>query len=400
MMSLACFRGADGEGSLENIREAEGDGQKLTIAHFMPWSGMGGVEIATLRLTAATRNKFRHVAFCLHDATSLIDAFKELGIETVIYDPPQPSLRHASKFYKESLAVARQLRQVGTDVVHFSDEKAATHNSLAALLAGSRRVSHFRVSYPSLSLRERLSLLPIQSFIFVSKEAKQTFAISLPESKARVVYDAIEVPADDLSGGTAAVRHELGIPDGCPVVGVVARVSRQKDYFTLADSAVEILAKHPNTRFLIAGDNSLVDLNRSHYEEVAKKLEELGIADSFIFTGHRADVPRLIAAMDICVLSTHREGFPLSILETMAMRKPVIATAVGGIPEIIQPGVTGYLHEHGNSKELADAIMTLIEDPEKAKRFGAAGAEHVRQNFSLQGFIDEISKAYSDVMHK
>ncbi len=361
---------------------------------------MGGVEIATLRLTAATRDKFHHVAFCLHDATPLIDAFEKLGIETVIYTPPQPSLRHAHKFYKESLAVARQLRQVGADVVHFSDAKAAIHNSLAAPLARSRRVCHLRVSYPRLSLRERLCLLPIQSFIFVSKEAKQTFAVSLPETKARVVYDAIEVPEDDRTESNADVRRELGIPDGCPLVGVVARVSRQKDYFTLVDSAVEILAKHPNTRFLIVGDNSLVDLNRSHYEEVARKLDELGIANSFIFTGHRTDVPRLIAVMDICVLCTHREGFPLSILETMAMRKPVIATAVGGIPEIIQPGVTGYLHGHGNSKELAAATISLIEDPEKARRFGAAGAEHVRKNFSLQGFINEISKVYSDVMHE
>lgn len=387
------------EGSVEDVKEVAGTGQKLTIVHFMPWSGMGGVEIATLRLTAATRDKFRHVAFCLPDAISLIDAFKKSGIETVIYAPPQPSLRHAPKFYKESLAVARQIRQAGADVVHFSDEKAAIHNSLAALLAGSRRVCHLRVSYPTLPLRERLCLLPIQSFIFVSKEAKDTFAMSLPESKARVVYDAIEVPTDDMLANTAVVRSELGIPEDAPVVGVVARVSRQKDYFTLADSAVEVLARHPSTRFLIVGDNSLVDLNRSHYEEVAKKLEELGIADSFIFTGHRTDVPRLIAAMDICVLCTHREGFPLSILETMAMRKPVIATAVGGIPEIIQPGVNGYLHGHSNSKELADAIVSLIENPEKVKRFGTAAVEHVKQNFSLQGFIDEISKVYSDVMH-
>lgn len=382
------------------MEDINGAGRKLTIAHFMPWSGMGGVEIATLRLTAATRDRFRHVAFCLHDASSLIDAFKKSGIETVIYTPPQPSARHAGRFYKESQAVARQLRQVGADIVHFSDERAAEHNSLAALLARTRRVCHLRVSYPTLGLRERLCLLPIQSFIFVSKEAKDTFAISLPESKARVVYDAVEVPAEDMTESNASVRREFGIPESAPIIGVVARVSRQKDYFTLADAAVQILAKRPDTRFLIVGDNSLVDLNRSHYEEVAAKLDALGISDSFIFTGHRTDVPRLIAAMDLCVLSTHREGFPLSILESMAMRKAVIATAVGGIPEIIKPGVNGYLHEHGNSKELADATISLIEDPEKTKRFGAAAAEHVRQNFSLQGFIDEISKVYSDVMHQ
>jgi glycosyltransferase involved in cell wall biosynthesis len=242
--------------------------------------------------------------------------------------------------------------------------------------------------------------LPVQSFIFVSKEAKQTFAISLPAMKSRVIYDAIEVPTADMKESSTSVRLELGVPDGCTLVGMVARVSRQKDYFTLADSAAEILAKHPNTRFLIVGDNSLVSLNLSHYGEVVEKLEELGIADRFIFTGHRTDVSRLITAMDICVLCTHREGFPLSILETMAMQKPVVATAVGGIPEIVIPGVTGYLHQHGNSKELADAIMCLIEDPAKANQMGLTAREHVRLNYSRQTFSDEVLKAYSDLMSR
>jgi glycosyltransferase involved in cell wall biosynthesis len=363
----------------------------------MPWSGIGGVEIATLRLVDATRDKFHHVAFCLPDATSLMDAFRSLGIETFIHTPPQPSLRHAGRFYKESNALGQQLRQADVDIVHFSDAKAAHHNSLAALLAGTRRVCHLRVSYPQLDLRDRLCLLPIQSFIFVSKEAKDTFAMTLPDGKARVIYDAVEAPSADGAENNVAVRHELGIPEGCFVAGVVARVSRQKDYFTLADAAAKVLAKHPDVRFLIVGDNSLVDLNRSHYEEVAQKLNQLGIADRFIFTGHRTDVPRLIAAMDICVLCTHREGFPLSILEAMAMRKPVIATAVGGIPEIVQPEVNGYLHQHGDSTELAERIVSLVEDPDKVKRFGAAAAEQVRQNFSLQRYINEISKAYLDV---
>ena len=371
-------------------------GQKLTIAHFMPWSGLGGVEIATLRLIEATNDRFRHVAFCLNDAVLLKDLLEKLGTETITYIPSEPSLRHAARFYQESRVVARLIRQTGADVVHFSDEKAAYHNSLAAFLARTRIVCHLRVSYPHLSLRKRLCLLPVQSFIFVSKEARRSFALSLPDSKARVVYDAIEIPIVEASN----VRRELGIPAECTVVGVVARVNPQKDYYTLASAAAEVLRKHPDTRFLVVGDNSLVDLNRMHYSEVAQRLNELGIADRFIFTGHRSDVPRLIAAMDMCVLCTHREGFPLSILESMAMRKPVIATAVGGIPEIVQPGVTGYLHQHENSKELADAIMSLIEDPEKTNNLGLTAYEHVRQNYSRQIFADEMSKVYRDVMHR
>lgn len=259
-------------------------------------------------------------------------------------------------------------------------------------------VCHLRVSYPRLDWRQRLCLLPVQSFVFVSKEAKESFAISLPASKVRVIYDAIEVPTADSTQSATDVRSELGIPNGCAVVGMVARVSRQKDYFTLADAAVLILAERPDTRFLIVGDNSLVDLNRSHYAEVANRLEELGIADRFIFTGHRTDVFRLIAAMDLCVLCTHREGFPLSILESMAMGKPVVATAVGGIPEIVRPGVTGYLHRHGNSRELADAVLSLLDSPEELGRIGRLACEHVRQNYSRQKFADEIARTYLDAM--
>jgi glycosyltransferase involved in cell wall biosynthesis len=370
----------------------------ITVAHFMPWSGIGGVEIATLRLTEATKDQFRHVAFCLHDAVPLRNSFEKLGIETVTFTAPTPSLRHAHRYFKESSIVARQLRQVEAQIVHFSDEKAAHHNSLAALLARCRTVCHLRVSYPHLSLRSRLCLLPVQNFIFVSKEAMDTFALSLPPGKARVIYDAIEISFEGTPESNAEVRRELGIPDGCPLVGMVARVSAQKDYFTLASAAKEVLLRYPDTRFLIVGDNSLVELNRLHYVKVAQRLNELGIEDRFIFTGHRSDVPRLIAAMDFCVLSTHREGFPLSILESMAMQKSVIATAVGGIPEIIQPGVTGYLHQHENSQELADAIISLIEDPDKTLRFGLAAREHVQQNYSKSKFANEIAKAYSDVM--
>lgn len=372
--------------------------RKLTIAHFMPWSGIGGVEIATLRLTDTIGQRYRNVAFCLHDAVELRNSFEKAGIETITYVPPEPSLRHGVRFYKESLAVAHQIRQVGADIVHFADEKAAYHNSLAARLARVRIVCHLRVSYPHLSLRQRLCLLPVQSFIFVSKEARQTFALRLPDRKARVVYDAVEIPDPGTAENNAAVRRELGIPSECRLVGTVARVSPQKDYFTLASAAAEVLEKYPDTRFLVVGDNSLVDLNRRHYAEVDQQLKDLGIADRFIFTGHRSDVPRFIAAMDICVLCTHREGFPLSILEVMAMRKPVIATAVGGIPEIVMPGITGYLHQHENSKELASAIELLIQDPEKANSLGLAAYEHVRQNYSRQSFADEMSKAYSDVI--
>jgi glycosyltransferase involved in cell wall biosynthesis len=372
--------------------------RRPTVAHFMPWCGIGGVEIATLRMTEATKERFRNVVFCLEGAEELRARFEGLGIETVTYDAPNPSIRHWSSYYKASRVVARRLKEIKADIVHFSDEKAAYHNSLAALLAGTRNVCHLRVTYSHLSVRQRLCLLPVRSFIFVSNEAKESFPVALPNGKARVIYDAVDVSENDMSEYSIPIRAEWNIPAESQIIGMVARVSAQKDYFTLAAAAVDVLAKYPETRFLVVGDNSIVDLNRLHYVEVVKKLDELGIRDKFIFTGHRDDVPRLISAMDICVLCTHREGFPLSILECMAMRKPVVATEVGGIPEIVKNGFNGYLHKHGDSRELAEILIAMLKDRQKTRKMGLAACEHVQQHYALAKYVDEMTAAYSDVM--
>jgi glycosyltransferase involved in cell wall biosynthesis len=376
----------------------DGSNGKPTVAHFIASNVMGGVEIATLRLTSATNAQFRHVAFLWPGAAVLKNLFEKQGVETVTYTPPTPSLRHGIRFYKQSLEVARQLRGVKADIVHFADKFAAYYTSLAALLAHTKTICHVRLSHPQLSLRDRLSLLPVQNYIFVSAEAMRTFGLHLPESRARVIYDSIVVSTADMTDSNAAVRREFGIEPGCALVGSVARVAPQKDFPALVTAAAEVLSRYPDTRFLIVGEHSSDPDHRAHFEAVLEQLEDLGIKDSFIFTGYRNDVPRLLAAMDISVLCTHREGFPLSILESMALRKPVIATAVGGVPEIVKHGVTGYLHQHSDSKQLAREIISLIESPEELNRIANAGYEHVRLNFSSQKYMVEMSKAYLDAM--
>jgi glycosyltransferase involved in cell wall biosynthesis len=371
-------------------------GGRLTIAHFMPWAGMGGVEIATLRMVEATREEFDHVAFCLPDA-KVRESFEVAGVPTISYVPPELSARHALRYYRDSTVIARQLRKLGVDIVHFAETKAAEHNSLAALQAGCKIVCHVRNTYPELTLRQRLPLLPVDCFLFVSKEARREFGVSLRDAMARVIYDAIELPSQEVLTSRAAVRRELGIAEDCIVIGMVARVNPQKDYFTLAAAAAKIVAGQPRVRFLIVGDNSLVDTNRRHYEAVTAELERLGIRDRFIFTGHRSDVYRQIAAMDISVLATHREGFGLCLAESMVMQKPVVATAVGGILDFVENNVTGLLHQHGDAEGLADAILSLIANPSVAERLGMAGYEYVEAHYSQQRFVRELSVAYRDV---
>ncbi|HWB32286.1 MAG TPA: glycosyltransferase [Acidobacteriaceae bacterium] len=371
--------------------------RRLTIAHFMPWAGIGGVEIAVLRMVAATQNDFHHIAFCLPDANVLKAAFAEMGVPTVEYEPPTPSLRHIARFLGESRALAGKIRASNANIVHFSEIKAAEDCSLAARWARTRILCHVRNTYPDVTWRKQAALSLVDRFIFVSQEAKRQFGMKLPENEKCVIYDAIEIPDIDVAAIRTAMRRELGIELDRPVVGMVARVNPQKDYFTLAAAAAEVLQQRPDTVFLVVGDNALVELNRQHYQKLDKTLRELGIERSFIFTGHRKDVPNLIAAMDISILSTHREGFGLCIAESMALEKPVVATGVGGLLEVVEHGKTGLLHDHQNSHQLAEAILLLIQDTQQSQQLARAGLEHVRRSFSREQFVTEIAQTYREI---
>lgn len=370
--------------------------QRPTVAHLLPWPSIGGVEVATLRLIRATSERFRHVAFCIEGSPEIEGAFREGGVEVISYRPPEPSLLHGYRFYEESRAVAEKLRAAGADLAVCTEIKAAYHNSLAAVLAGVPLISHVRSRFSTVSVRERLTFLPVKRFVFVSKDSRRQFGVKTTDKRARVLYDA--VPFTEIPESGDEVRKEFGVPPGAPLVGMVARVNPQKDYDTLAEAAAKVVSERPDVRFLIVGDNALVELNRQHYAKVRERLVSLGVSDNFIFTGFREDVPRLISAMDVFVLCTHREGLPLVILEAMGMGKPVIATAVDGIPEVITDKATGLLHAHEDSAGLAEAILQFVRRPEYATEVARAACEHVRATYSAEAFASNVIRIYSELL--
>jgi glycosyltransferase involved in cell wall biosynthesis len=191
------------------------------------------------------------------------------------------------------------------------------------------------------------------------------------------------------------VRREFGIPEQAPIIGMMARVAPQKDFATLGRAAVRILQAEPQARFLVAGDFAS---NRAHYHGVMADLEARGVAASFIFTGYRKDVPRLLNALDVFVLSTHFEGLPLVILEAMARAKPVVATAVDGIPEIVQDAESGLLFPHEDHDKLAAHIVGLLRDRSWARQLGESGRRLVRTAFSRTQFAAGMSAVYDRLL--
>jgi len=370
-----------------------------TIAHVLPFPSVGGTEHATMRLAKSVdASRFSSIAFCLRDAEPVRALVANSGMRCVTYDPPVPSYRHAPSFLRSSLALAREFRRHRVDLVHCADLEAAHQVAVAGWLARLPVLCHIRNRFDDISRRDRSFLFPVAKFVFVSRDTWRRFAYSVPSHRGVVVYDGIE--EDATAGGDGAgesVRREFNIPADAPLVGMLARVAPQKDFATLARAAVRVLQVEPETRFLIAGDCASVK-NSAHYEQVRADLQACGVDGAFIFTGLRSDVARLMSALDVFVLSTHCEGFPLVILEAMGCDKPVVATAVDGIPEIVQDGKTGLLFAHEDHESLAAQVLDLLRDRARAQRLGRAGRNLVRSAFNRRQFATSMNAVYDDLL--
>jgi glycosyltransferase involved in cell wall biosynthesis len=346
---------------------------------------------------AIDQTRFTSVALCLDDAAPVRSLFEDAGIHSATYDPPVPSYRHSPAFVASSWRLARILRRERADLVHCADVDAALCAGLAGRLAGIPVISHIRNRYEDISKRDCSFLWPVKKFVFVSRDTWRRFACQVGEDRGTVIYDGVDLPAPS-PGDRHRVRREFGIPDGAPVVGMMARVHPQKDFGTLANAAVSILANVPGTRFLIVGDYESAATYREHYSWVQQVLGQCGVKNSFIFAGHRKDALSFFPAFDVFVLSTHWEGLPLVLLEAMSNGLPVVATAVDGVPELVQHQETGLVHAHENAQELATHIIRFLKDESLARRIGTAGREVVKARFSRPEFGRNVNDLYSHVL--
>ena len=370
------------------------------IGHVLPFPFIGGTEQATLRIIESLNGEsFTHTVFYPDAPGPVRQFFEERGIRTQSYSAVEPSYRHPRPFLKASFGLARELRRRKVDLIHCADMLAGAYASLAGKLARVPVLCHIRCCFENLSLRDRSFLYPVDKFVFVSREVWSTFGLHVPPHRGTVIYDGVEINSTSKNGdGRLSVRRELNIPDNAQIVGMVARVTPAKDYLTLAKAAAQVVKVNPNVHFLIVGDHSDSSLNQKHYQDVKAMLLEHGVSDHFTFAGHRGDVPRLLDAMDISVLSTHTEGLPLVLLEAMAHGIPVLATAVGGVPEVITHEKTGLLHTRGDVDALASQILETLGNRERARQLGEAGREFVKANFSRERFKSNISRLYSNIL--
>ncbi len=205
------------------------------------------------------------------------------------------------------------------------------------------------------------------------------------------IYNAIPCEEFHLPEERAACRDELGIPADAVVLTYAGRIQRVKQIDVLLEAFRQISETCPNSRLVVVGDGD-------QKQRLMSYSSALGISERVIWTGYRADVPRLLAATDLYVQTSVNEGLSLSMLEALASGKPIVATDAGGNSEIIQNGVNGCLVPIGSAAEFADSVLWLIDHPRLRHQFASAGLERARNRFSLDSMVGAYRDLYRTVI--
>jgi glycosyltransferase involved in cell wall biosynthesis len=209
----------------------------------------------------------------------------------------------------------------------------------------------------------------------------------VPEERTRILANGILTPEVDPSRD---MRAELGLPADAVVVGTVGILRKEKAHHVLVRAAARVREHHPELHVVIVGDG----VERMPLEELA---EELGIRDAVHFIGVRADVPQVLTAFDIAANSSDREGSPLSVMEYMEARLPVVATRVGAVPEIVRDGVHGRVVPPGDPEAMAGALRELLGDRERAAEMGRRGQERRRSEYDLDVVASRLGALYEEL---
>jgi glycosyltransferase involved in cell wall biosynthesis len=372
------------------------EGRVKRVAHVLPFAGVGGSELSTLDcMLAAKPYGYESTAICLRDYDPLHALFRSAGIPSLAVDAPVPSYRRALRFAARSRALADEFKRLRFDLIHCQDYEAAYPAAVAGGFAGLPVLCHVRNRHPVIPMRDRPFLLPVKHFVFVSKSTWTQFDFPVAARKASVIYSGVDVVPEsrlaELRQSAGELKIEMGLLKESRLVGMLARVAPQKDYETLVRAAVKVVGRHPDVRFVIVGNTKLVP---DHYEHVLRLMDEAGVRNHFIFTGFLEDVSRLLGAFDIVVLSTHFEGLPQAVVEAMAYAKPIVATEVDGIPEVITHGQTGLLYPHADSDALASRLLDLLDDPSLGDRLGRSAWQAAATGLRREDAAAQMASIY------
>lgn len=297
------------------------------------------------------------------------------------------------------------MRRCRPHIVHTHTAKAGLLGRLAARCAGVPVVVHTYHGhildgyFSPLKTRailtvERVLARVTDRLVSVSDTVQEELlakGIGRPEQHTVVPLGLDLKPFLGAEGERGGLRKELGMGPGNQLVGIVARLVPIKDHETFFYAAREVASKVPACHFVVVGDGE-------RRGELERLVGNLGLGSRVRCLGWRADLARIYADLDVVVLSSRNEGSPVSLIEAMAAARPVVATRVGGVPDLVEDGVTGLLVPAGDPGALARAVVTLLRDAERQRATGEAGRKRVYPAFSAERLLQDVDRLYTELL--
>lgn len=362
---------------------------RITVAHVVFSLGVGGLENIVLNLVGGLDpERFGSVVFCLK-RTGALAADHRLGSRPVIL----MDKRRGFDWFMP-LRLARRLRRLGVDIVHCHNYGPLLYGSVAGRLAGVRRVVYTSHGPESSAYRgqgriQRLGL--VDHVVAISDHVRDVAVVKggVDAAKITTIHNGVDVEAFARSrvGARESIRDELGMDLDAPVIGVVARLTHEKDHATLLRAFALVHAHHPAARLALAGDGDLRD-------PLIAQAGELGVRGAVSFLGTRGDVPDLLSAFDVFALPSRIEGLGITLVEAMAAGLPTVASRVGGIPEVVIDGETGRVVPPGDAEALSQALSWMLENRDRARAMGEAGRRRAADEFSLERMVRRYEAIY------
>jgi len=352
---------------------------------------IGGMERVIMELCRHTDpSRYKVSICCISKRGPLADRMEAEGVQVVF-------CQNQSKFgkYFRGFELARVFREQKVDLLHTHHMPAFIDSTLGSLLArvpiliNTDHCKQYPIEMRWQVLEKGCSLFA-DTVVAVSEHTREDLAKyqRISRDKLQVIYNGIDLTFTR-SETPQEIRRELGAAPDDVIIGTAARLEEQKGLDLLIDAVPQIVAALPTARFVIVGGGSLETALRQRAEALGPEL-----ASRVVITGYRTDAVDLMRTFDCFVQTSHFEGMPMALLEAMALEKPIVASAVGGVPEVVEDGVTGTLLHDRDPGTLARAILAYVKDPQVGRAVGAAGYSRYQRLFTARTMVSQYERLY------
>jgi len=374
---------------------------------------MGGAAASLVSLVKRLdRERFELHALLGSDG-DFAEALRKLDVDVGV-SPLRPIVRSANPFTLARCftrlgggcrAVLRVAREKQIDIIHANDNTVVFFAVVPSVLRKRKALWHVRSPVRRLGVIGSILVNHSDAIVFCSEANAEPFRRYFAKASARMhtVYEGVDIPALAECARTTTIRQDFHLAPDVPLAGMVGRITRIKGQDEFLKAAVVISELQPRARYLIvgapaAGSREALEADRAYEIELRRLARKLQLEDKVIFTGHRGDVPGILKELAVLVVPSRREGLGLVALEAMALGVPVVASNVGGLPEIIEPERTGLLVPPSAAGAIGMAVGRLLANRNLARRLAEAARQEVEARFTADEHARSIARIYNSLM--